>query len=134
MNRLLASILLLFVFLVGTAVANVVFSRFDARTQGNDIVVSWETSVEADVKEYVLERRTLFDAQFVEMARFQPHGASNLYTYRDERVFKVQSEQVSYRLRIVNTDNSFVVTEAITIDYTPTAVRRTWGSIKAMFL
>lgn len=134
MNRLLTSISLLLVFLVGTAVANVVFSRFEARTEGNDIVVSWEASVETDVREYVLERKTLFDAQFVEMARFQPHGTNAVYTYRDERVFKVQSEQVSYRLRIVNTDNSFVVTDAITIDYTPTAVRRTWGSIKAMFL
>jgi len=134
MNRLLTSILILLVFLVGTAVANVVFSRFDARTEGNDIVVSWQASVETDVSEYVLERKTRFDAQFVEMARFQPRGANQLYNYRDERVFKVQSEQVSYRLRIVDSDNSFVVTDAITIDYTPTAVRRTWGSIKAMFL
>lgn len=134
MNRLLASILLLFVFCVGTLLANVVFSRFDARTEGNNIVVSWQASVESDISEYVLERKTLYDAQFIEMARFQPHGTNSLYTYRDDRVFKVQSEQVSYRLRIINTDNSFVVTDAITIDYTPTAVRRTWGSIKAMFL
>ncbi|HEY5565178.1 MAG TPA: hypothetical protein VIL33_06280 [Rhodothermia bacterium] len=134
MNRLLTTILILLVFLVGTAVANVVFSRFDARTEGNDIVVSWQASVETDVSEYVLERKTQFDAQFVEMARFQPRGANQLYNYRDERVFKVQSETVSYRLRIVDSDNSFVVTDAITIDYTPTAVRRTWGSIKAMFL
>lgn len=134
MNRLLASILILLVFLVGTALANVVFSRFDARTEGNDIVVSWQASVETDVREYVLERKTLFDAQFVEMARFEPHGTNSLYTYRDARVFKVQSEQVSYRLRIISSDNSFVVTDAVTVDYTPTAVRRTWGSIKAMFL
>lgn len=134
MNRLFTSILLIFGFLVGTAVANVVFSRFDARTEGNDIVVTWQASVETDVKEYVLERKTLFDAQFVEMARFQPRGTSHVYTYRDERVFKVQSEQVSYRLRVIDVDNSFVVTDAISIDYTPTAVRRTWGSIKAMFL
>lgn len=134
MNRLFTSILLLLVFLVGTALANVVFSRFDARTEGNDIVVSWQASVESDVAEYVLERRTQFDVQFVEMARLPPHGSNTLYSFRDERVFKVQSEQVSYRLRIINGDNSFVVTDAITIDYTPTAVRRTWGSIKAMFL
>ena len=134
MSRLLTSISLLFVFLVGTALANVVFSRFDARTVGNDIIVSWESSVESDVKEYVLERKTLFDAQFVEMARFNAHGTNSLYTYRDQRVFKVQSEEVSYRLRVISSDNGFVVTDAITINYTPTAVRRTWGSIKAMFL
>ena len=134
MNRLLLVISFLLVFLVGTALANVVFSRFDARTEGTNVVVSWESSVETDVKEYVLERKTRFDAQYVEMARFQPHGTNSLYTYRDDRVFKMQAEQISYRLRIIGTDNNFVVTDAITVDYTPTAVRRTWGSIKAMFL
>lgn len=134
MYRLSATIVCLLFVLVGTVLASVVFSRFDARTEGNAIVVTWQASVETDVVEYVLERKTAFDAQFVDMARLAAKGANVLYTYRDERVFKVQSEQVSYRLRINNSDNSFVVSDPITVDYTPTAVRRTWGSIKAMFL
>ena len=134
MYRLASSLVFLLVFMVGSALASVVFSRFDARTEGNDIVVSWQASVETDVREYVVERRTVFDTQFVEMARLAAHGPNILYTYRDERVFKAQAEQVSYRLRIIDTNNSFVVSDPITVDYTPTAVRRTWGSIKAMFL
>ncbi len=134
MYRLASCILFLLVFMVGTAIASVIFSRFDARTQGNAIVVSWQASVESGVKEYVVERRTVFDTQFLEMARIQARGPNHLYTYRDERVFKTAAEQVTYRLRIIDTDNSFVVSDPITIDYTPTAVRRTWGSIKAMFL
>jgi hypothetical protein len=134
MYRLASSLIFLLVFMVGTALANVVFSRFDARTEENDIVISWEASVEANVREYVLERRTPFDPQFIEMARVTAHGPNSLYSYRDERVFKVQAEQISYRLRIIDTNNSFVVSDPITVDYTPTAVRRTWGSIKAMFL
>lgn len=135
MFRLASTIAFLLVFLVGVALASVVFSRFDARTEGNDIVVSWETSVETDIREYVLERRTIFDTQFLEMARLEAHGSNSPYTYRDERVFKVQAEQVSYRLRMIDDNGSFAgVTDPITVDYTPTAVRRTWGSIKAMFL
>ena len=135
MYRLASAIVFLLVFMVGLALASVVFSRFDARTEGNDIVVSWESSVETDIREYVLERRTIFDAQFLEMARLTAHGPNSPYTYRDERVFKVQAEQVSYRLRMLDNSGSFVgVTDPITVDYTPTAVRRTWGSIKAMFL
>ena len=135
MYRLASSIGFLLVLMVGTALASVVFSRFDARTEGNDIVVSWEASVETDVSEYVVERRTIFDTQFLEMARLTVRGANSLYTFRDERVFKIQAEQVSYRLRMIDTRGSLVgVTDPITVDYTPTAVRRTWGSIKAMFL
>ncbi len=135
MIRVASSILFLLVFVVGVVLAGVVFSRFDARTEGSDIVVSWEASVETDVGEYVLERRTIFDSQFLEMARLKAHGPNIPYTYRDERVFKVQAEQVSYRLRMIDGQGSLVaVTDPITVDYTPTAVRRTWGSIKAMFL
>ena len=135
MNRIASSIFFVLVLTVGTVFASVVFSRFEAPTENNDIVVTWEASVEADVREYVLERRTVFDAQFVEMARLNVHGANSPYIYRDERVFKAEAEQVSYRLRMIGNDGSLLgVTDPITVDYTPTAVRRTWGSIKAMFL
>lgn len=135
MTRFTSTLALIFVFLAGTVLASVVFSRFEARTEGNDIVVSWEASVETEVREYVLERRTVFDAQFVEMARVSAHGANSPYTFRDERVFKSQAEQVLYRLRMIGQAGELVgVTDAIAVNYTPTAVRRTWGSIKAMFL
>lgn len=135
MYRVTSTIILLFVFLVGTALANVIFSRFEARTEGNAIVVTWEASVESDVREYVLERLTVFDAEFVEMARLSAHGPNSPYVYKDERVFKMQAEQVTYRLRMIGTNGSFLgVSDPISVDYTPTAVRRTWGSIKAMFL
>ncbi len=135
MYRLASSIVFLLVFMVGVVLASVVFSRFDARTEGNDIVVSWEASIETDIREYILERRTIFDTQFLEMVRVEAHGPNSLYTYRDVRVFKVQAEQVSYRLRMIDDKGSLAgVTDPIAVDYTPTAVRRTWGSIKAMFL
>jgi hypothetical protein len=135
MVRVTSTIAFLLVLMIGTALASVVFSRFEARTEGNDIVVSWEASVESDVREYVLERRTVFDAQFVEMARIAAHGPNVAYTYRDERVFKTSSEQVFYRLRMIDPSGGLIgVTDVIAVDYTPTAVRRTWGSIKAMFL
>jgi hypothetical protein len=135
MYRVTSTIFLLLVVLVGTALANVIFSRFEARTEGNAIVVTWESSVESEVREYVLERITVFDSEFVEMARLSAHGANSPYTYKDERVFKVEAEQVTYRLRMIGTNGSLLgVSDLISVDYTPTAVRRTWGSIKAMFL
>ena len=126
-------VLLLMVGVPLVYAGSVVLSRFEARTVENDIIVTWQASVESDVREYVLERKTQFDADFVEMAHLTAQGANVAYTFTDARVYKVQAEQVYYRLRIVHSDNTVTLTDAISVNYTPTAVRRTWGSIKAMF-
>lgn len=113
--------------------SSVVLSRFEARTEGSDVVVSWQASVETDVQTYVLERKTRFDVQFRELARVPATGANKLHEYRDTKIYKTAGEQVQYRLRVVYADQTFVAVDPISVDYTPTAVRRTWGSIKAMF-
>ncbi len=119
--------------LVWAGFGQVVLSRFEARTQGNDIVVEWETRVEQEVKTYVLERKTQYDVAFREIKRFTPHGPQKKYRYRDTHVYKNTAEQVYYRLRILYKDGTIQLIDPIATDYTSTAVRRTWGSIKAMF-
>ena len=131
LRRLFLTVLLLAI--AGVAFGSAVLSRFEARTEGSDVVVTWQASVEENVRTYVLERKTPFDAQYREIKRMSPRGANQLYSYRDTQIYKTSAEQVQYRLRIVNGDDSFVVVDPIAIDYTPTAIRRTWGSIKAMF-
>lgn len=115
------------------AVSTVVLSRFEARTEGSDVIVSWQASVETDVRTYVLERKTRYDVQYVEVARVAARGANQPHEFRDTRIYKTVGEMVQYRLRVVYDDQSFVLVDPISVDYTPTAVRRTWGSIKAMF-
>ncbi len=115
------------------AASTVVLSRFEARTEGSDVIVTWQASVETGVRTYVLERKTRYDSQFVELTRLQARGANQMHEFRDTRIYKALGELVEYRLRIVYEDQSFVVVDPISVDYTPTAVRRTWGSIKAMF-
>jgi hypothetical protein len=115
------------------AASTIVLSRFEARTEGSDVIVSWQASVETGVRTYVLERKTRYDVQFVELTRLQAKGANQLHEFRDTRIYKAVGELVEYRLRVVYDDQSFVLVDPISVDYTPTAVRRTWGSIKAMF-
>ena len=119
--------------MAGVAAGRAVLNRFEARTEGSDVVVTWQASIEENVRAYVLERKTPFDAQYRELSRTSPRGANQVYSYRDTQIYKTAAEQVQYRLRIVSGDGSFVVVDPIAIDYTPTAIRRTWGSIKAMF-
>ena len=139
-------IILLILCGVTTVWAGVVLSQFQARTEDGDIRVTWKASIETDVREYVLERKTQYDPIYKEIKRINPKGANQEYTFKDERVYKMmnqrggqlaqsgpQGEAVHYRLRIISTDGTIVITDPISVDYTPTAIRRTWGSIKAMF-
>ncbi|MEM1270538.1 MAG: hypothetical protein AAGI08_10870 [Bacteroidota bacterium] len=141
-SRLLHLSLILVVTLVSVAAvsATLRLSRFDARTSGSDIVVAWQASIETSVDAYVVERKSAYDVQFKDMERVRSHGPNKLYQFTDERVYEAQPGQetplgeiIYYRLRVLNDDGSITVTDPISVDYTPTAIRRTWGSIKAMF-
>jgi len=130
--------LLLVAMLLGAwSSAQVVLSQFEARSDGADVVVSWKASLEDEVKDYALERKSRYDTQFKALSNLDSRGANFQYEYRDRTVYgasQVESnEQVEYRLRVNFIDGTVTIVEPIAVDYTPTAVRRTWGSIKAMF-
>ena len=109
-------------------------SYFRIAEEGNDVLVSWQAREESDVKEYELFRMTrLTNNQFVKIQSIPPHGPGKAYLYRDDQVFKSSSELVDYRLEVVYTDGVREQLARDQVNYTSTAIRRTWGSIKAMF-
>ena len=107
---------------------------FRVGEMGNNLVVEWQTQVEEGVKEYELLRMTRFtNNQFVRVKSIPPHGTDKSYIYRDDQVFKSSGELVDYRLEVVYTDGAREQLASEQVNYTSTAIRRTWGSIKAMF-
>lgn len=136
MKRLL---LLIFLLLSVTAFSSVHTGSVQMRffkiaEEGNDLVVSWQTDQEVEVREFELQRMTRFtNNQFVKIQSIEPHGTSKSYIYRDDQVFKVSSEQVDYRLEVVYDTGVRELLAREQVNYTSTAIRRTWGSIKAMF-
>lgn len=107
---------------------------FTIEEAGNDFVVTWETVRESDVKRFELHRKTPYtNDEFVLVKEQEPHGTERQYLVRDTQVFKNGSELIDYRLQVVLSDGSRQVLSTRTVNYTPTAIRRTWGSIKAMF-
>lgn len=109
-------------------------SFFKVEEQAGDLVISWQTEEELDVREYELQRMTRFtNNQFVKVESISPHGPNKAYLFRDEQIFKSSSEQVDYRLEVVYTDGVRQQLAREQVNYTSTAIRRTWGSIKAMF-
>jgi hypothetical protein len=135
MKRLsLLTALLLFVTGASFFAPQVKFSAFTVDPQGNDILLTWQVSVEEDVRVYEVQRRSRFSNNtWVKVADVAPRGSGNTYQYRDDQVYKAASEQVDYQVDAVFNDGTRASTAVKQINYTPTAVRRTWGSIKAMF-
>ncbi len=107
--------------------------------QNDDIVLSWTAAEEVDVVRYEVHRRSrMSNDTFVKIATLSPHGPNLPYEFRDSQVYKTSDNQVYYKVLAVYTETAGgpEIEYAITFDpvsYSATAVRRTWGSIKAMF-
>lgn len=108
---------------------------FKIEKEENNLVISWETVQEDDVREFALYRRTSFsNNQFVAIQKaFPAHGTSKLYKHIDDQVYKSALDKVDYRIEVVYTNGLRQVLSTQSINYTSTALRRTWGSLKAMF-
>ncbi|GMQ81685.1 MAG: hypothetical protein BMS9Abin05_1120 [Rhodothermia bacterium] len=109
-------------------------NSFNIQIEGRDFVVTWKVDVEEDVREYELLRKTaMSNDQFVKVFAARPHGTGKDYIYRDTQVYKSGSEQLDYRLDAVYSSGLREILTMKSINYTSTAVRRTWGSLKALF-
>lgn len=124
------------VFLMGAATyaGRVQLSGFEIRAEGADFVVTWSTELEEDVREFEIQRRTpSSNDQFVKVHGIPGHGPQKAYSFRDTQVFKSGSDKLDYRLEVVYTSGIREVLRSQSLNYTSTATRRTWGSLKAMF-
>lgn len=131
--------LLLFLVLVlllagaGLWTGAVKLSYFEVSREGNNFLITWKAEIEEDVRTYELFRKTSYAAEFASVQALNAHGIGKEYQFKDDQVYKAASEQVDYRLEAVFTNGVRQNVAERKVNYTPTAIRRTWGSIKAMF-
>jgi hypothetical protein len=71
--------------------------------------------------------------QFVRVHTALAHGVGQEYDFVDTQVFKSSSDKLDYRLDAVYANGVREAVRTESVNYTSTAVRRTWGSLKAMF-
>ena len=96
-------------------------------------MLTWETDVEADVQSFELFRKNSQSPTFARVAEVDAHGTGLPYAVRDDGVYKTGSEMIDYRLEVVYSNGLRQHVAEKKVNYTPTAIRRSWGSIKAMF-
>lgn len=123
--------LVLFAF-VTTAFAGAYFDYFHVTGDGDNVVLEWKTSEEVNVQDYVIQKRTP-QSDFFDIATVQPNS-SHLYRYVDQSAYKNNDVIYIYRIKIVPSNNSVATYSGeASVSINISGIRRTWGSIKAMF-
>lgn len=104
---------------------------FKVRSLGDRILLEWKSSGETGLVQYDLERKKDTESEFEVIKTFNPQGDGSVYQFIDLGLYKSQGTTVNYRLKMVSRSGSTYL-EGSGV-YTTTSVRKTWGSIKAMF-
>ena len=119
---------------VVTAAADIIRQgTLQASSDGVDVTVRWMTEDETGVAAFEIERRGGTDGEFMAIGHLDPKGSS-LYEFVDHSAFMKVGAIYQYRIRVSFADGRApYYTNPLTISHTVSGVRRTWGSIKAMF-
>jgi hypothetical protein len=113
--------------------SKVVINSFTASYQGADVRLEWRVSKEENVTAYEIHRKRNEDQAFTKIGNVTAINTGS-YTFIDENLYKTDEVQsgITYKLLVKNTDNT-TASYYTTINSNPTAVQRSWGSIKSMF-
>jgi hypothetical protein len=104
-----------------------------AVSNGSDITVSWFTVDEAGVQRFEVLRRAGYSGDFLIIASLNPKGNNSSYQVVDQQAFKTSAGIYQYKIRVVNGQVPSPESEIVTVSHLSSTVKRTWGSIKAMF-
>ena len=131
-NKILAIIFSVILF-SSLLFAGSILVNFDAIALDNSIQLEWDSGQEINLLEYQIER-SASGGEFAPIGNHSPKGSNSHYTYLDETVFaKITDRTYSYRIKIVDKDQSFTYSPVVTVTPILSAARETWGSIKAIF-
>jgi len=121
------------ILFIATAVfAGTFLEYFHGRSEGDDIRLEWKTKEEVNLQNFKIERKTP-QSSFVEITTVQPKGSDSYYSYLDQTTYKTSDMIFIYRLKIVDTNGQASYSNEVSVSHNVSGVKRTWGSIKAMF-
>jgi len=123
--------ILFVLLLVSLAWASAVILEFRAEPTPDKTIITWKTGEEIDVTSFWVERSS-DDHTYVKIGEVPPKGSNSSYQYFDNSISQVQSVYY-YRLEIRNADGTSQFTESLSVIPNVSSIKRTWGSIKALF-
>ncbi len=122
----------IFLLFVSAIYAGAYIDYFHARSEGEDVRLEWKTGEELNLSKFVIERKTP-QSTFAEIATVDPKGSNSYYSYLDKNAYKSTDLLFNYRLKIVDNNSIISYSSEVTVSHNVSGVKRTWGSIKAMF-
>lgn len=105
---------------------------FRGRSENSKVILEWKSREEIALKEFIVERKAI-NGDYIPLATISPKGNNSYYTFIDETAFKSQGSIYYYRLKLVDFNGAISYSNEISIFHSVSSVKRTWGSIKAMF-
>lgn len=106
---------------------------FHARSENENVAISWQTAEETNITDFVIERKAS-NSVFMEIGIVEAKGDNSLYSFIDQNAYKSDDVIFIYRLKIMPNDNTIPsYSKEITVSHTTSVGKRTWGSIKALF-
>ncbi|MGE5353560.1 MAG: hypothetical protein ACM3P0_15855 [Acidobacteriota bacterium] len=121
-------------FCAGTIIAGALVFDFNASRDGENIKVEWRTTEESNLQDFAIERKAGNSSDFHEITRVRPRGSNSYYSYTDQSAYKSTASFYTYRLAIYEqSGNVNYINAPHGVFPSVSGVKRTWGSIKAMF-
>ncbi len=119
-------------FLVATAFAGAKILSFTVSNDNGSVKLEWKTADERNVKDFLVQRHV----QGTDWATIGtvPTNTNGYYSYTDSDIYKNNSSTYYYRIGIEEYNGIITYVEYQSpVNPNISGVKRTWGSIKAMF-
>ena len=132
--RAIPYIILLSLLCISAATAEIIKSgSLQANSDGVNVTLHWMTEDESNVLRFEVERRYGTESDFLKIGTLDAKGAS-LYEFVDYSAFQKTTAVYQYRVKVVFSNGTNpLYSQLITVSHTVSGIRKTWGSIKAMF-
>jgi predicted membrane protein len=110
------------------------YSLFTASSVGDKIVLQWITTNEDNLEKFGVERKGVNDQDFATINYVSARGYASTYVYEDKNIYKTTGDIYVYRLAFYDKNNPNPHhSDLASVSHDLSSVKRTWGSIKAMF-
>jgi len=120
--------------LAGAVTAGVIKGQPVARSDGSSITVHWDSDDETGLVGYEIARESGWGGQFVVLLpMYKAKGSNQAYEFVDETAFRTTGTFYKYRITGIYSNGTRSDPYEIGVSHYVSSVRRTWGSIKAMF-
>jgi hypothetical protein len=125
--------LLLMSSIIALAGATIRDGSLEAGSDGNNVTIQWGTTEETSMIDFVVQRQASGQTEWISLDPVvAPKGSNSFYEFVDQTAFKTTASVYQYRIMIVAQDGT-TYSKVMIVSHNVSSVKRTWGSLKAMF-